>query len=437
MKSKTISQSFLIIFLLTSIFSTQVFYGQISNTKFSKTAEAATITEIKKNIDEKNSQIANLNDEIKKLDEQIQQVSKEKQTLQTTVKNLDISSNKLSKELDVTKSKISTTNLTIEQLKIEIAKKESEINEGLGTVAKSLRKIEQLDSSSLVEMVLTNDNLANIWNEVVNLEQFQDGVRKNVKNLEGLKVELADKHSETTAQKNNLLGLQSELDDQKRVIDITKKDKDTLLTQTKNQESAYVRQLEEKKRLAEEFTRELNSYENQLKLIIDPNSYPSSGKGILAWPVDSVFITQKFGNTDFARTGAYNGHGHNGIDFRAPTGTKIKSALGGVVEGVGNTDSVKGCFSYGKWVLVRHDNGLSTLYAHLSLISVSAGQRLKTGDIVGYSGSTGYSTGPHLHFGVYATQGVKILKYENSINCKNAIIPVADLRAYLDPLVYL
>jgi len=189
--------------------------------------------------------------------------------------------------------------------------------------------------------------------------------------------------------------------------------------------------------LAEEFTQELNNYEAQLRIIIDPTSYPSAGKGILAWPVDNVFITQKFGDTAFAKTGAYNGRGHNGIDFRASMGTKIKSTLGGIVEGTGNTDLVKGCFSYGKWVLVRHDNGLSTLYAHLSLISVNSGQRVKTGDIIGYSGNTGYSTGPHLHFGVYATQGVRILKYENSINCKNAIIPVADLRAYLDPLVYL
>ncbi|MEK9183687.1 MAG: M23 family metallopeptidase, partial [Patescibacteria group bacterium] len=111
--------------------------------------------------------------------------------------------------------------------------------------------------------------------------------------------------------------------------------------------------------------------------------------------------------------------------------------LSGVVEDIGNTDTIKGCYSYGKWALIRHSNGLSTLYAHLSLIKVKKGQNVAMGETVGYSGSTGYATGPHLHFTVYATQGVKVIKFENSVNCRNAVIPVADKKAYLNPLSYL
>ena len=157
----------------------------------------------------------------------------------------------------------------------------------------------------------------------------------------------------------------------------------------------------------------------------------------MAWPLKNIIITQYFGDTAFAKSGAYNGKGHNGIDFGASPGTPILSSLSGTVAGTGNTDLVAGCYSYGKWVLINHDNGLSTLYAHLSLIKAEKGQRVSTGDIIGYSGNTGYTTGPHLHFGVYATQGVKIVQYTNSVNCKNAVIPVADLRAYLNPIQYL
>ena len=84
---------------------------------------------------------------------------------------------------------------------------------------------------------------------------------------------------------------------------------------------------------------------------------------------------------------------HNGVDFRATIGTPVKSAGNGVVEGVGDTDAVCAGASYGKWVFIRYDNGLASTYGHFSVISVKEGQRVKTGDVVGYSGNTGYSTG--------------------------------------------
>ena len=121
-------------------------------------------------------------------------------------------------------------------------------------------------------------------------------------------------------------------------------------------------------------------------------------------------------------------------------GTPIKSAQGGIVRDFGNTDAYRGCYSYGKWILVEHFNGLSTLYAHLSLIKVRKEQEVKAGDLIGYSGNTGYSTGPHLHFTVYATKGVKIVRLgdiKTITNCADAHIPVAPFNAYLNPLSYL
>jgi murein DD-endopeptidase MepM/ murein hydrolase activator NlpD len=193
--------------------------------------------------------------------------------------------------------------------------------------------------------------------------------------------------------------------------------------------------LAERQAEKERFEKELFLFESQLKRAIDPNSYPSSGKGILSWPLDNVFITQYFGKTIDAKR-LYTSGTHNGIDFRASRGTPVKSALNGTVLGTGNTDEQRGCYSYGKWILIEHSNGLSTLYGHLDLIKVVAGQKVLTGEVIGYSGQTGYSTGPHLHLTVYASQGVKIQKYSSSINCKNVSIPVSGINAYLDPMLY-
>jgi murein DD-endopeptidase MepM/ murein hydrolase activator NlpD len=196
--------------------------------------------------------------------------------------------------------------------------------------------------------------------------------------------------------------------------------------------------LADKKALADAFANELTQFESQLKFVIDENSIPSVGKGILSWPLNVIKITQYFGMTEFAKTtNAYNGQGHNGVDFAASIGTPVKAALSGVVKGTGNTDIACPGASFGQWVLIEHNNGLSTLYGHLSLIKVAAGQIVTTGDTIGYSGNTGFSTGPHLHFGLYVTQGVKIMSRKSTVCKSTYTMPVADLRAYLDPLQYL
>jgi len=422
--------------LLLTLAFLVIFVG--ASFKNAEGADTEAIETIKKNITDRNTKIEQLNKEIKQLDTQIQQTAKEGQTLKSTITLLDSQRNKLSKELEVTQNQVSATNLSIAELESEIVEGEKKIQTSQSALGGAIRASNQAENFSMVEILLTYEKAADIWNEIEALTRFQTALKGNIGAVRELKKQLAEKKNATEAKKSNLLGLKVTLEDQKKVADINKTEKAKLLSETQNKETAYKLQLEEKKRLSEAFRQELNQYESQLKFIISPTSYPSAGKGILAWPLEDVFITQQFGETEFSKsTNAYNGKGHNGVDFRATTGTKILSAQSGTVEGVGNTDLVPGCFSYGKWVLVRHDNGLSSLYAHLSLIKAVPGQRVANGEVIGYSGNTGFSTGPHLHFGVYASQGVKIVKYENSINCKNAIIPVADIRAYLNPLLYL
>ena len=85
---------------------------------------------------------------------------------------------------------------------------------------------------------------------------------------------------------------------------------------------------------------------------------------------------------------------HSGIDLAAPYGTPIKASEGGVV-------IYSGWYGgYGKVVILDHAKGFSTLYAHLSSTKVSVGARVRQGEVVGFEGSTGYATGPHLHFEV-------------------------------------
>lgn len=405
-------------------------------------AQSQSVVELEGKIADRNAKIEELEREIDGYQQELTAVGAEKQTLQSAVRTLDISRNKLGADIKITENRIYSTDLLIEELAQSINEQEEHIAEMVNIVGKTVRSVNEADATSLVEIILTYDRLSDFFDELETLQRFQTVLRDETKALLALKKSQEANKRQSEIKRGDLTEYKKQLGDQKYVLDITRGDKNRLLDTTKNKESEYQKILTEKIAIREQFERELFEFESQLKITIDSSRIPSVGKGVLLWPLDSVTITQYFGNTAFATENpqVYGGKGHNGIDLRASIGTRVKTALSGTVAGVGDTDTQRGCYSYGKWILVEHPNGLSTLYAHLSHISVSKGHSVRTGDVIGYSGATGYSTGPHLHFSVYATQGVQIVRLgdiKKITNCGNVAIPVADLKAYLNPLSYL
>ena len=122
----------------------------------------------------------------------------------------------------------------------------------------------------------------------------------------------------------------------------------------------------------------------------------TSIKGLhLSWPMVSFQITQPFGPTSLLLEPPYGPypHFHTGIDMAAPLGTSVTAAADGVVVAVGHSG-----VGYGNYVVIAHGSGVETLYGHLLATTVSTGQVVVRGQQVGLEGSTGFSTGPHLHF---------------------------------------
>lgn len=135
----------------------------------------------------------------------------------------------------------------------------------------------------------------------------------------------------------------------------------------------------------------------------------------LVYPVSGP-ITQKFGgNPSFYAKWGFPGH--NGVDFGIPNGTPVKAAVAGTVEKISFEDG-----GYGNYIKLRHKDGsttYNTYYAHLANATVSAGQNVSAGTVIGRSNNTGASTGPHLHFGL-------------RVPGKNP-----DYKGYEDPMPYL
>jgi len=397
--------------------------------------------EIRQQINQNNTQIEALNKEIAAYEKELTVVGAKKQSLQNTLAQLDLSRKKLTASINVTKNKIGTLQLEIQNLSKGIASAEGAIG-----LAETIRHLNEVEGRSIVLAFLSSSDISSIWSDMEETRQLQDAMNEDIGELSEQKTSLTETKDATEVKRGQLLVQQKNLVAEQGSLDATRRAQNELLAQTKSQESNYQTILQDKQAAKAAFERTLEELESKLQFTLDPSRLPPSGKGILRWPLDNVVVTQKFGKTaDSGRL--YASGSHNGVDFRASIGTPIKSALSGTVIGTGSTDG-GGCYSYGKWVLIRHGNGLSTLYAHLSQIDVSEGNAVSTGQIIGYSGFTGYATGPHLHLTVFASEGVSVKNLgewyrergaaPSSACAKRGVsIPVAAQSAYLDPLDYL
>ena len=417
------------------------------------------ITKLQSAIETHNAEIAKLEAEIAVYQKELDGIGAKRSTLESEVRSLTLARQKLSANIGVTQNKIASANLTLEELSLAIGDKEEAMARSRDAIARSLRDLDAQESQTLIEQLAASTRLADAWAAIDAGASVERALGDRIDELEAVKTTLSENRDEIAATKKKLVSLSVDLSNQRRAVDANKKAQETLLAQTKNQEGSYQKLIIEKQAARRAFEEELSRLQGELQIAIDPSRIPSVGSGVLRWPFSDSFmrsctsrknvfgnlfcVTQYFGNTAFATKNPqiYNGKGHNGIDIGASNSTPVEVALSGIIRGTGNTDAIRGCYSYGKWILVEHANGLSTLYAHLSDIQVREGEAVITGEVIGYSGNTGYSTGPHLHFTVFATQGVRVQRlsdFRGAVTpCAQAIIPVAPKEAYLNPLSYL
>lgn len=381
-------------------------------------------------IDDLKSQISNKEQEIKKLEEQAAAYKKELETAQSqknTLKNqislIEGRVKKLQNDISITSVRIDSASLKIDELALDISNKQNEIDKKKDSIAAMMQVLYEYDQASLMEIALTKASLSDLMDQIHYLESIQQEVYKNLLAYQELKRGLENKKTETELQRNELYSLQNQLSGQKQVVAKEKEEKNYLLSKTKGQEKQYQSLLDDTLKKQQEIQQQIYELEDKLQLAFDPDSLPESRSGVLSWPLGGV-LTQKYGYTAYSKK-LYASGFHNGIDIASSYGEPIKAALSGKIIAIGNC----GRYAYGKWIAVEHENALTTLYAHFSGYGAfKVGDKVKTGDIIGYEGSTGYSTGAHLHFGVYVSQTFRVE------SMWYGLLPIG---AHLDPMKYL
>ena len=412
---------------------------------------------LKRTIEQKNEEIRKLEEEAQKYRAEIASKQQMGNTLKDEVSRIEKTIKQLKRDIFLNEKKIQKTELEVKETSLEISQKETSIEKLRSGLAGLLQVFAEKDQASLLTTLTKYNLLSEFFQQLDYNNTLKKSILLSLDTLRVVQKELQNQKKVAEDKKKELTNFKKAISDRKKYQEETKKRQNELLAETKNQEKKYRELLieQEKKRAALED--EIREIEAKLEITIDPSLLPQRGSGVLGWPLPEISlnsclkglnelkncITQFFGYTSFAAVGGYNGKGHNGVDFRAAPGTQVLAAEDGIVDNIGDTDL--GCrkASYGKWILIRHPNNLSTLYAHLAAISVYTEQQIKRGDYIGLSGSSGYATGPHLHLGVFITQAVEIKTIKSKVCGRNMILPVAgrdpisNINGYLNPLDYL
>jgi len=397
--TKKIITTFLIVFLGFCFLATS-------------SGNASLIDDIKKEISEKEEKIKQLQEQASDYSDNLQETRQKKNTLENQLyilksrigklrTDINITST-LRTDINITSTKISRSNLQIEELNLEIYQKNQEIDSHKKNIAGIIRTLYEYDNRSMLELILENEKFSEFLNQVQYIELLQENVQKDLESLKIIKAEVEKQKEEVKEKKQNLQTYNAQLYSQKQIQENQKSQKDTLLRKTKGQEQQYQQLLSGIKKQQEQVKEEIYQLEEKLRLTLDPESIPKPRSGVLSWPNEGL-LTQGYGITPYSKR-LYKSGFHNGIDVAAGYGAPIRAARDGTIRAMGNNDNYCPGGAYGRWIAIKHDNNLTTFYAHLSAYGgYEIGDTIKRGSIIGYEGSSGYSFGSHLHFGVYAS----------------------------------
>ena len=359
-------------------------------------AQARSVEEITGDINRLNGEVDRLESRIKELEGQIAQKQGEIRSLKNDIAVLEQEIDKLQLQIESTQKKIERTEAEIERTTIEIRTTEEKIKTTKENIVELLRVLADYDKTSLIEVLLSNKSFSDLLNQIQYTETIQKRTQEKLNEVQQLKADLEAQKQLLEEQRHEAILLNEQLKGQQAALEQKRDQKDALLVKTKSDEAKYQELLKDTEALQKQVQEDIKKLEEELAAKAGGSSGAApAGKGVLLMPADGS-VVQEYGMTDYAKGGAYGGAPHNGVDIANSLGTPIWAAEKGSVAATGSLGAV----AYGNWVAVSHQSlGLTTVYGHLiSSGEVTPGDKVERGDVIARMGSTGYSTGPHVHF---------------------------------------
>ena len=291
------------------------------------------------------------------------------------------------RKLQAIKKEQDQVNLQIKQLQEEIQKAEVQLRARQAILNKRVRVIYMHGQLSYIEVILGANSFSDFANRLDLLKRIIRSDFNLIQEIQQRKAAIEAKKVEIEKEKARLDELASQAQKVQDEMKVKKAEQQRVLAHARTQQDA-----------AKQMEADLIARSNEIRQIIQSRMQQNSGSdqivhgsGTFIWPCNGP-ITSPFGYRTHPIFGTtiY----HSGIDIGVDYNTPIHAADGGTVILAG------WCGGYGNAVIIDHGNGLQTLYGHNTSVAVSEGQTVSQGQVIAYSGSTGYSTGPHCHFEV-------------------------------------
>jgi murein DD-endopeptidase MepM/ murein hydrolase activator NlpD len=403
---------------LISIILAVVLLGSLISGALIVMARAASSSEILKNLKGLKQQQSQIQAQSSKLESSIADNKAKTQTLVEKKADID-------QQLEISREKIDNLNQQIQQYSLLISEKQDELDQ---SVAKEeamneqyktrLRSMEESGKISYWSILFKAQSFSDLLSRVDMIREIAKSDQLMLAKLDEMTKQVESERADLESQKTDLETAKSDLSAQQETMQTQRSQSDTLILQMAdeyaNLSADYQAAEQQQQELSAQIEKTESAYNKALSAEeaarIAALNKKNNNKVTAAAAASSGKTSTSTGSFLFplaASSGITDAYGwrihplygdrrfHEGVDFAASAGTAIYASKSGTV-----TAATYGA-AYGYYVTINHGDGYSTLYGHMTNYVVTAGQYVTQGQVIGYVGSTGWSTGPHLHFGIY------------------------------------
>lgn len=352
--------------------------------------------------------INDLNSEIASRKSEIDSISKKMEEYQSRINSLASQAATLRGDISIIENQIALAELDMEATQIQIEAKqlelsvlEEQIAEEEAGIVRQKEMIENMlfemranDDIGLLEVIFGSEKFSDLFQQVEAIVTVNEDLNNVLAATYNAKERLVEVRGVQEDQLSTLLTLEEELASQAANLDAQVYAKSALVSETQDSEAQYRVLMSELRQEREYITSQISALQEEVDQRLaeeDGGGETNDGPVSMSHPLPNSILTATFHDPTYPFRHLFE---HSGVDLAAPTGTPIRAAAPGIVAWTRTGRS------YGNYVMIIHANGFATLYAHMSSFNVSQDQYVSRGDIIGGVGSTGFSTGPHLHFEV-------------------------------------
>ena len=355
-----------------------------------------------KTSDEIRDEIDQLEDEQLDIWMQMDELEAQQSDNWDTIEEMVAQKDNIDRQINLLNTEVENINQQIRAYAMLIAENQTELDEAEARLAElneknkaRIRAMEEEGEISYWSVVFKASSFMDLIDRLNMMEEIRAADQRRLEEMAQAAEEVAQARTVLEAEKAELEVSRSELATAQAVLDEKRVRADAILTELNAKRRDLIALYKEMEDLESQLSQQIadmeKEYTEQKKKEEEASRVPNSGGWVR--PCAYTVLTSAYGWRIHPITGSESFH--NGVDLANVSGTPIYAAKGGTVT-VTTYNSV-----YGYYVQINHGDGFSSLYAHLTHYVVSPGQQVAAGQLIGYMGSTGWSTGPHLHFTIY------------------------------------